>query len=750
MDLDAKWWTARGLIGGLLGLTLGATAEDTWFPFDPPRDGFSAESVFDLRHLNEAVAGDNGRIIADGAHFSHESTGDRLRFWSINIGPHPDWSMEQWRYLARLLAKYGFNQVRLHGGLNHGEQWGRPEEYRDRPNHEVSPYRIEGIWRAVAAMREQGIYTHLSIYFPYWVRFGPDDPDFPGYTGEERIFGTIFFNPKFQAIYRTWWEALLVPHNPHTGLSLIDDPAVMGAELINEDSLFFWTLGYQQIPLAQMALLEAEFGKWLVSRYGSVADAQVAWTDAPAHERDDWSAGRVGIVGHWEMKTRGSTRDFDQIRFFYETQRQTYEAKAAHLRALGFKGLITAGNWITSDDQKFDALERSTYLVGDFIDHHHAYYNGHHSGPDSAWALRDDHLYSNRSLLRLDPKDLAEPGRDYEIPFAKPTWNGMPSMVSETAWLRPNRFRTEAVPLYAAYGVLHGLDAIVHFVNDGSGERWLTKPQFHMQPWSWQTPTMMGQSPAAALIYRQGLVQEAAPATRVALKLEEQLRMVGMPYAPKGGIDNLRAANIEEGQTAEDSEQAFEPLRLFVAPMSIDIDGPVAETEQDDLARFISREERTVVSATDQLYLDWSDAVFRVDAPRAQVMVATRHQTEAVATHDLSFATDLDVFSLMCVALDERPIRTSRRILLQVMSEERNSGFSAEPLPDDPSERWRIQSVGSDPWEVRPLSGRVSLAGEPVRVTNLDLQGKPKGKVSAETTAFDLHPTTVYYLLERP
>jgi len=737
------WWLATGLV------VLLAKAEEAWIPFDPPRDNFSAESVIDLRHLNEAVAGDKGWIVTDGASFAHEKTGEHVRFWSINIGPHPDWSMEQWRYLARLLAKYGFNQVRLHGGLNHGEPWGRPEEFRDRPNHEVSPYRVEGIWRAVAAMREQGIYTHLSIYFPYWVRFGPDDPDFPGYAGEERVFGSIFFNPQFQAIYRTWWEALLVPPNPHTGIPLIDDPAVMGAELINEDSLFFWTLSYEQIPLAQMALLEAEFGQWLIERYGSVEHVQSAWAESPVHERDDWDHERVGIVGHWDMKTRGDVRDFDQIRFFFELQKQTYDDKEEHLRSLGFRGLITAGNWITTDDQKFDALERMTYMVGDFIDHHHAYYNGHHSGPDSAWALRDDHLYSDRSLLRFDPKDLAQSGLDYEIPFAKPTWNGKPTMVSETSWLRPNRFRTEAVPLYATYGALHGLDAMVHFVQDGSGEPWSTKPQFHMQPWTWQSPTMMGQSPVAALIYRLGWVTEAEPATRVALKLEEQLQMVGMPYAPKGGIDNLRAANIEEGRTAEDGGQAFEPLRLFVAPMSIDIDGSAAATERDDLSRFISRDNWTVVSATDELHLNWKDAVFRVDAPQAQVMVATRHQPEPVTTQDLSFTTDLDVFSLMCVALDGRPLHTSRRMLLQVMSEERNSGFSAERLPDDPSQRWRIQSVGTDPWEVRPLRGQVSLNGDPVRVTPLNLQGMAQGDPTGPVNGFELSPGNFYYLLER-
>ena len=47
-----------------------------------------------------------------------------------------------------------------------------------------------------------------------------------------------------------------------------------------------------------------------------------------------------------------------------------------------------------------------------------------------------------------------------------PSYDGKPSMISETTWNRPNRYRSEAPLFYAAYGALQDSDAIVHFALD--------------------------------------------------------------------------------------------------------------------------------------------------------------------------------------------------------------------------------------------------------------------------------------------
>jgi hypothetical protein len=99
------------------------------------------------------------------------------------------------------------------------------------------------------------------------------------------------------------------------------------------------------------------------------------------------------------------------------------------------------------------------------------------------------------------------------------------------------------------------------------------------------------------------------------------------------------------------------------------------------------------------------------------------------------------------VALDDQPIKTSRRILLQAMSEERASDFETEAVN---ATTRRITKIGRDPWQVKHLSGTVAFrrpdAGR-LKVTPLDLSGRPAG-TAGSAQKFELRPSKVYYLIE--
>lgn len=87
-----------------------------------------------------------------------------------------------------------------------------------------------------------------------------------------------------------------------------------------------------------------------------------------------------------------------------------------------------------------------------------------------------------------------------------------------------------------------------------------------------------------------------------------------------------------------------------------------------------------------------------------------------------------------------------QKILLQVMSEERNHGFATEGAPQQ-----KILDLGRTPIMVRQLSGEVRFkradAGR-LRVTALDVNGCPKGAAgTADRIVFQ--PDTIYYLIEK-
>ena len=223
-----------------------AEAEKGWLPFDPKPDKFGSEALLDLRSLNEKFAGEHGFISVKDGNFIRTGDGQPLRFWAVNGPPH-ELKGESLQNCARMLAKHGVNMVRIHGG------------YFD-DNGEVDMKKISHAFEIVNAMKAEGIYTHFSIYFPLWLTPKAGNPWLKGYDGSKKPFAALLFNPDFQAQYRKWWTALLTTPNPSTGKPLIDEPAVSSVELQNEDSFFFWTFGENNIPDAELRILEKMYG----------------------------------------------------------------------------------------------------------------------------------------------------------------------------------------------------------------------------------------------------------------------------------------------------------------------------------------------------------------------------------------------------------------------------------------------------------------------------------------------------------
>jgi hypothetical protein len=96
------------------------------------------------------------------------------------------------------------------------------------------------------------------------------------------------------------------------------------------------------------------------------------------------------------------------------------------------------------------------------------------------------------------------------------------------------------------------------------------------------------------------------------------------------------------------------------------------------------------------------------------------------------------------VSLDGLDLSSSKRMLLQVMSEEKATGFATE---DASTGVKKISDIGRDPWQVKNLSGSVKFKTR-VETQALDLNGYPTGekKTGAEVK---LAPATIYYLITR-
>ena len=705
-----------------------AAEGESWFPFDPKPDAFAGDSAIDLRFLNERFAGEQGFIGVKDGQFIHSRSGEPVRFWAVN-GPSHELTGADLRQCARMLAKHGVNLVRVHGG------------YFDARG-EVDPAKVKRTIEIVEAMKAEGIYTHLSIYFPLWLTPKPDNPWLKGYDGKSHPFAALFFNPEFQARYRQWWTALLTTPSPVTAKPLVEEAAVFGLEMQNEDSFFFWTFSEQNIPDVQLRLLEKLFGDWLVKKYGSLETAQAKWNGLKL-KRDALAEGRIGFRPLWNVFNEKTARDQDTAQFLLEVQTGFYTETYAFLRKLGFKGPITASNWATASPEVFGPLEKLSYTCGDFIDRH-GYFGCNHKGENAAWSLRNGHTYTERSALRFDAEQPGKP-RQFVHPAMDVHYDGKPSMISETTWERPNRFRSEAPLYFAAYGALQHSDAIVHFALDSRD--WAVKPNYWMQPWTLMTPAMMGQFPAAALIFRRGLVTAGSVLADLRLSREALLRLEGTPLPQDAALDELRLKDIPSGAELKPGAR-LDPLLHYAGRADVKfVTGP-GSAKVSDLKPLIDHAKQTVTSSTGELKLDYGKGLLTINAALAQGVSGWLQAAGPVETRDLAIVSEMELGHIVAVALDDQPLARSGKILLQVMSEEKASGFQTETVSEGVK---RIKDIGTDPWLVKELNGTIRFKradAAQLKVTALDFNGYPAGPCgSAEQ--LKLQPSTLYYLISR-
>jgi hypothetical protein len=696
-------------------------APDGWFAFEPSADPFDATPL-DLRWLNERAAGDGGYIRAKGDAFVHEKTGQPIRFWGVNV--EPELLGEDGRALdrmARRLAKLGVNIVRVHGPL-----------WRDDDPRRIDDTKLRNLHRFAAALKQNGIYLALSTYFPLWL--GPhDQPGFEGYTGEQHPFGIAFFNRQVQQAQKDWWRTILTAKNPDTGLTLLRDPTLAFIEIQNEDSLLFWTFApYETVPAPQMELLERAFGAWLATKYGTIDRAFARWSGDGlyGHLRirqirgDAPTAGRVGLMSAGDLSAHPGPRARDTASFLAGVQRAYYQQMQVFLKQeLGFRGSVTGSNWITADSRSLGPLDKWSNLGCDFVDRH-GYFGGQHQGENAAFSLSKGDRYNDASALLFET---GKPGQTmfdlpaFDLPIFDLAYNGKPSTISELNWSPPNRWRAEMPLLVAAYGALQGSDGIFFFASDGAG--WAQ----HLTKFSISDPVVEGQFPATALAFRTGLIRTAEVSRHLQAKLSDLFALKG------AALDSI------------------DPLAYLTGRVELDITdqtGPTGPSRGPDLSTLIDRRARTVRSMTGELNWDYGRGLMTVDAASAQGATGFLARAGTIKLSRLTIQSPLEYGAILLVAMDGRPLAASHKMLLQVMSEESNFGWSA------PGQGLRqILDVGGPPIVVKRLAGTLTIDrpdAAALRVRPLDANGYPSSSAASSSGGrLALLPTTLYYLIEK-
>ncbi|MFP4358886.1 MAG: hypothetical protein ACLFSZ_10700 [Puniceicoccaceae bacterium] len=698
------------------------------------------------------MAGESGFIrLSDDGEGYVRGDGSPLRLWGVAAHAQPAEKQTEADLAAhaRFLARMGCNVVRV-GGANAGLV---PQE-EGAPLDEPSRAELDKVWRTVAAMKKEGIYTRFSAFWDHGsVKYINPDWGLEGYQSGDRLNALVFFEPRLQAAFKNWMKILLTEPNPYTGIPLKDDPAFAILQIVSEDTLlFYW---FNSIHGGPRRELERQFADWAIRRYGSLESALEVW-DNRTLEDDAPGEGRLALFPihelHQPQTPELSRRYQDQVEFLARTERAFYEEMIRYIKEdLGAGQLVTASNFGPSDPVRLGDLQRWIWTAGDAIERNN-FYNVVHKGKGSAWKIEPGHFFTVRSATR-------DPG----IPQIRKLVVGKPMNLSSTTWLLPNLYTAEGPLIAASYASMNGIDGFFWFAATAPGYHeqpfmnWAGKAGEHpIHKWSLSHPGLLSQFPAAALIFRQQLVDPAATVVHEERTFEEMIRRVppllaqDMEYQPAEFVSEVPAER-------RDLQQTVKPEAFLIGRVETVYEGDPARSVATELKPYLGENGSEIRTTHDQLVLDRETGLLTIQAPSAQGVVG--FLAEAGGTFrlpDLEITSGNDYASIVAVSMDGRPLSASRKILVQFGAAVRPTGWEvaadSREIDGVAVEGFRIVKTGELPWRMRTARGRLVLNNPTItRVAHLDSGGALIEDLPVEREgdriAFDLPPDALYLLL---
>ncbi len=710
------------LFTGICLLTMLKSYAQDWV-FEYPGDDFTEDAMFDLRWLNENVAGENGFIgLSEDDNGFVLDNGEPVRFWPVNGGGNAkNFSDDELAHFARFLAKMGVNMIRFHGSIN--------PPGKNTQIYQVDTAEVNAIWRMVAFMKKEGIYSTIS---PFWAHNGhmggwvPEEWGIDGYSGKDALWEVMFFNDTLKNAYKHWIKYLYTETNTYTGIPLKVDPALAIIQVKNEDGVFFWTM--QGIKPELRTLVGELFHDWLVNKYENIENAFAKWNDVNLPD-DDLDNHILGIYDTWELtqnQTGGkANRIADQVAFFTDRQRNFYAEMDDYIKnELGCKQLTNGNNWKTADPKRLNDLERYTNTSCDLLAVNR-YFDPIHVGENSGWRIDPGHTYVGPSALK----------NPHLLPVNLKQVSGHPIMVTESGWNLPHKYQAEGPFLIAAYQSLTGVDGFYWF--NPSAPDYMEFPYFEftrddegrlaMNRWTCSVPGQIGMFPANALAYRLGYIQQGS------VVVDEKRSYKDMIYRKATDISEMASfdPNRDFRTTAENTNLKEDRLPLAFLAGTVKTTYATENSSLEvakNLDKLINLRQKKIISTTGEIVLDYGKGICVVDAPKMQGVAGFLSEEGEFALSDVTIQSTNEYATVNVTALDQKNIDSSNKLLIQTGTLYRPTNWEETPAKIEMNgqsyDGYKIINTGEMPWlaDVNKISVEINNS-ELQRAVALDAAG---------------------------
>lgn len=624
-----------------------------------------AHSALDMASLPEpGPAGKHGRAVVsktgglaftDSPEVNRRLTGFLMGYWELRPlfssyytmpGSTPEKDIARFAELVRL---HGYDFVRLHGVLDGDLMAGAVED--GVPN----PANLALLDRLVAELKRQGVYIYLDI-----AAYGLGYKGFPdGYGLREGVKLKARMMVGDAELRRRWMGcAKLLEHvNPHTGLALKDDPAVICVNFYNEQCTGAKIAldRFTQLDAKTRQAYEAKWSEWLASKGLKDVPIPSMYANTPA------------------------AAEFHRFFTWLSGENLAWCEKA--VRDIGYKGLVTMYN--SNPDLGCSSVRwEGSQIVST---------NSYHDHPTTG---------------NNDPGAKCE--QTSSVENLALTWcyaNGWrfqdrPLIVSELNHCFWNRYRHEGGLLYPAYSALNGFGGLVWHMGavdltvNGKWPRGGGVGVFRIA----NSPVARANAFLSLCLFKRGDVKEAPhrveldfPAaylrdnSRSATNSEQ--RRIGLmtnfsvafpELKPVPGVGAPRPADIKllpdvgsevvDGLWASTSKEAKGlkfSLDAFVEEMKAK--GILPAGNLSDPAKGVFQSE------TGELTLRVKEKLFKAVTPRTEAVSLLAGKSEPLGCLTVG-GSSVDAL-VAGTAVDGRPLGESFRMVLLYVTEEANSGM---------------------------------------------------------------------------
>ena len=639
---------------------------------------------------DEMPAGKHGFLTTDKGAFTFED-GAQGKFWGVLINSaacFPEHAAAD--KVARRLAKFGINMVRLH---QFDAEWATPNIFQFSKGtlldstRRLDPESLDRFDYLIHALEKEGIYIFMDllVYRTFKEKDGlPDVYALPGNGAKPYSC----FVPELIELQQEYAEQLLCHTNPYTKKALVDDPGMALVAVTNENDMF-----NQPFPV-----IAEPYRTMLLEKFRLWAENNSPETVIP----DDYS-----------FDFRNREPDETILRFYHDVQKEYYDIMFAHLRSIGVKVPITGNTW-----------SRGLTLVSALRDTDFTCANVY-------WDLWRE-VGHNKDLLK-------ERKQVFGIIPSKVRMENKPLVISEWDMVWPNEWRAESPLLVASMGAFQGWNGMnLHTYRyrscpaDCMGGTVLGGIGYRKNFETFMDPSKFGLFYAASLMYRRGDVAQAQKTQVIGLEEKDV-------YNPVHGMANHNLPNIE---SMTNCEKHRTEIRLPGSPLPADAIGP------DDPGPSAA-DEKEVLSDTQELYRNWERGIGWIDTPRTKSVYGTFAPGEKISLKGVEFTFKGGFATLTLTSLTGEDLKDARLILITAVGRSDNSGTVYNP-----SHTERISmGHGPVIYEVIEGTIRMESAVPRMRLWSIDPDGAYTGEVPAsfnegvrEITLGDIYPS-IYYLL---